>query len=54
MITIHFSAGSADVIREITYQLREANKLKEAELRLKYGDIAYFEIKNKLDKELFG
>ena len=54
MITIHFSAASVDVIREITYQLKEANELREAELRLKHGDTAYFEIRREMEKELFG
>lgn len=53
MTTITFSMGTVDVIKEITYQLKEANELREAELRLKHGDTAYFEIRNKMDKELF-
>ena len=54
MTTITFSMGTVDVIREITYQLKEANELREAELRLQYGDTAYFEIRNKMDKDIFG
>ena len=41
MTVIHLSKGSADTIREITKELKRANELKEAELRLKYGDETY-------------
>lgn len=41
MTVINFSKGSADTIREITKELKRANELKEAELRLKYGDEKY-------------
>lgn len=42
--------GAADVFREITTELKRMNKLKEAELRLKYGDEAYFDMMNKTRK----
>lgn len=48
---IEISRDTADVIREITSELKEANTLKEAELRLKYGNTAYLEIKDKMFKE---
>ena len=53
MTTITFSGGTVDVIREITNQLKKANELKEAELRLKYGDTAYSGIREKMFEELF-
>ena len=53
MEIIQFAGDTADIIREITYELKEANELKEAELRLKYGDAAYFEIRDKMVKDIF-
>lgn len=41
MTVISFSRRSADIIREITKELKRANELKEAELRLEYGDETY-------------
>lgn len=51
MIRIEISRDTADVIREITSELQEANGLKEAELRLKYGDDAYYDMINKMFQE---
>lgn len=48
MTTISITRGTADVIREITIELEQMNKLKEAELRLKYGDEAYFDMMKKI------
>ena len=42
--------GTADVVREITIQLKRMNQLREAELRLKYGDEAYFDMMDKMRK----
>lgn len=53
MTVIQFSGGAADVIREIRNELKKANELKEAELRLKYGDTAYSGIREKMFEELF-
>lgn len=50
MTTISMTKGAADVFREITTQLLKMNQLKEAELRLKYGDEAYFNMINKMRK----
>ena len=44
MTPISVTKGTADVVREITTELEQMNELKEAELRLKYGDEAYFDI----------
>ena len=52
MTTIQFSGDAVFVIREITKELKEANKLKEAELRLKYGDNTYFKIREDMLKDL--
>ena len=38
MSTISITRGTADVIREITEELKTMNQLKEAELKLKYGE----------------
>ena len=48
MTMISINRGTAEIIMEITKQLEEANKLKEIELRLKYGDDAYFEYRSKV------
>ena len=48
MTTISITRGTADVVREITTELEQMNKLKEAELRLKYGDEAYFDMMEKI------
>ena len=48
MSTIGITGGTADVIREITTELKKSNQLKEAELRLKYGDKAYSDIMFKI------
>ena len=48
MTTVSISKGTADVVREITTELERMNELKEAELRLKYGDEAYFDMMNKM------
>ena len=48
MTTVSITKGTADVVREITTQLLKMNQLKEAELRLKYGDEAYFDMMNKM------
>lgn len=41
MTTISITRGTADVIREITKELKRMNDLKEVELRLKYGDESF-------------
>ena len=48
MTTVSITKGTADVVREITTELERMNELKEAELRLKYGDEAYFDMMNKM------
>ena len=48
MTIVSITGGTADVIREITMELERMNKLKEAELRLKYGDEAYFDMMEKI------
>ena len=48
MTTVSLTKGTADVVREITTELERMNELKEAELRLKYGDEAYFDMMNKM------
>ena len=50
MTTISITKGTADVVREVTAELKQINKLKEAELRLKYGDEAYFDMMEKIRK----
>lgn len=51
MTLIQISRGTADIIKEITQELKNANELKEAELRLKYGDARYNDIINKMCRE---
>ena len=48
MTTVSITKGTADVVREITTELERMNELKEAELRLKYGDEAYFDLMDKV------
>ena len=48
MTTVSLTKGTADVVREITTELERMNELKEAELRLKYVDEAYFDMMNKM------
>ena len=48
MTTISMTRGAADVFREITTELKRMNTLKEVELRLKYGDEAYFDMMDKM------
>ena len=48
MTPISVTKGTADVVREITTELERMNELKEAELRLKYGDEAYFDLMDKV------
>ena len=50
MTTISMTRGAADIFREITTELKQMNQLKEAELRLKYGDEAYFDMIKKIRK----
>lgn len=51
MSAIRFTRDATIIIREITKELKKSNKLKEAELRLKYGDIEYYDIINRMDME---
>ena len=53
MSAIRFTRDAAIIIREITKELKKSNKLKEAELRLKYGDIEYYDIINRMDMESY-
>lgn len=48
MTTVSITKGTADVVREITTELERMNQLKEVELRLKYGDEAYFDMMDKV------
>lgn len=53
MSAIRFTRDATIIIREITKELKKSNKLKEAELRLKYGDIEYYNIINRMDMESY-
>lgn len=53
MSAIRFIRDATIIIREITKELKKSNKLKEAELRLKYGDIEYYDIINRMDMESY-
>ena len=53
MSAIRFTRDAAIIIREITKELKKSNKLKEAELRLKYGDIEYYDIINRMDMKKY-
>ena len=50
MTSVDITKGTAAVVREITTELERMNELKEAELRLKYGDEAYFGMMKKMRK----
>jgi len=54
MAGIQISNGTANLIKGITQELKNANELKEAELRLKYGDARYNDIMNKMWREKLG
>ena len=54
MAGIQISNGTANLIKGITQELKNANELKEAELRLKYGDARYNDIMNKMWQEKLG
>ena len=54
MAGIQISNGVANLIKGITRELKNANELKEAELRLKYGTARYNDIMNKMWREKLG